>query len=161
MCAAPKGNKYYLLAENPGRPKLFPTPEDFWKAFCEYRLWANQHPWYKNEAIKGGDLAGEIVSIPIERPLTLGGFAVYIGCGINTIQRYGRDEEYKEFFTVFTRVENETRSQKFEGAAVGTFNANIIARDLGLVDKKELKGDNNNPLIVFKDFKNDRDSDKV
>lgn len=30
-------------------------------------------------------------------------------------------------------------AQKFEGASVGAFNANIIARDLGLIDKKEVE----------------------
>ena len=34
--------------------------------------------------------------------------------------------------------------QKFAGAAVGLFNANIIARDLGLTDKQEIKMDNAN-----------------
>jgi hypothetical protein len=29
-------------------------------------------------------------------------------------------------------------TQKFSGAAVGIFNANIISRDLGLIDKKQI-----------------------
>lgn len=35
-------------------------------------------------------------------------------------------------------VETTIYTQKFEGAAVGAFNSNIIARDLGLADKKEI-----------------------
>ncbi len=45
-------------------------------------------------------------------------------------------EEYKDFFGVYTRISQIIRTQKFEGAAVGLFNANIIARDLGLADKQ-------------------------
>jgi hypothetical protein len=36
--------------------------------------------------------------------------------------------------------------QKFTGAAADLLNPNIIARDLGLTDKKEVSGDLLNPL---------------
>lgn len=42
-----------------------------------------------------------------------------------------------------TRVEQIIRQQKFEGAAAELLNPNIIARDLGLADKKVLGGDLN------------------
>jgi hypothetical protein len=38
-------------------------------------------------------------------------------------------------------------AQKFEGAAVGAFNSNIIARDLGLIDRTELKVTEEQPLF--------------
>jgi hypothetical protein len=38
-------------------------------------------------------------------------------------------------------------AQKFEGAASGAFNANIIARDLGLADKTEMKVTEEQPLF--------------
>ena len=37
-------------------------------------------------------------------------------------------------------------NQKYSGAAAGFFNANIIARDLGLANK--IAGDKDNPLII-------------
>ena len=47
------------------------------------------------------------------------------------------DEESKKYSSVITRARAKCYAQKFEGAAVGAFNGNIIARDLGLADKTE------------------------
>ena len=44
----------------------------------------------------------------------------------------------KDFTRVITHVENVIFTQKFEGATVGAYNANIIARDLGLIDHQEI-----------------------
>lgn len=51
---------------------------------------------------------------------------------------------------VTTRIDEIIYKQKFEGAAVGAFNANIIARDLGLADKKDvdIKTKDNIPKLV-------------
>ncbi|MDC9826565.1 terminase small subunit, partial [Devosia sp. ZB163] len=45
------------------------------------------------------------------------------------------------------RVDEIIRAQKFEGAAAGLLNPNIIARDLGLADKQELTGKGGSPLM--------------
>ena len=45
------------------------------------------------------------------------------------------------FFKVCQAAEQTIREQKFMGAAAGFFNHAIIARDLGLVDKKDLTSD--------------------
>lgn len=39
---------------------------------------------------------------------------------------------------VLSRIERVIETQQFEGACVGAFNANIIARKLGLADKQEV-----------------------
>jgi hypothetical protein len=48
------------------------------------------------------------------------------------------DETSKDFSNVITRIRETIFNQKFEGAASGFFNANIIARDLGLKDSKDI-----------------------
>ncbi len=45
----------------------------------------------------------------------------------------------KDFFGIIDRVEKIIFVQKFEGAVTGIYNANIISRDLGLMDRKDLK----------------------
>lgn len=47
-------------------------------------------------------------------------------------------------------MEETIETQQFEGACVGAFNANIIARKLGLVDKQEV--DHTNAGKEFKDL---------
>ena len=48
-------------------------------------------------------------------------------------------------------MEETIETQQFEGACVGAFNANIIARKLGLSDKQEV--DYTNAGKEFKGFK--------
>ena len=48
-----------------------------------------------------------------------------------------KDESSKDFIEVLTRIDDLFYSFKFEGAAAGILNANIIARDLGLKDAKD------------------------
>lgn len=129
--------KYYVGDRGLFRKKLFETPQQLWEAFCEYVDWARANPWKKSEAIKSGDCSGDIIEVPIERPLTIGGFCVFAGIGTATFHDYGHKEGYKEYSNVCRQIEEVTRTQKFEGAAVGTYNANIIARDLGLREKTE------------------------
>ena len=52
-------------------------------------------------------------------------------------------EVSSDFFQVVTRIEQIIKSQKFRYGSLGVFNSNIIARDLGLADKKDLTNDGN------------------
>ena len=48
------------------------------------------------------------------------------------------EENYKkleDYVDTCTRIRDIIANQKFEGAAVGAYNANLISRDLGLVEK--------------------------
>lgn len=131
--AAPKGNQFWRLAEHPGRPKSY-QPDELWEKALEYFEWIENNPWYKNEAVKGGDAVGTIIQVPTSRPFTQTGFCVFAGISLNTFDVYAKTEEFQE---VTTRIREIMYTQKFEGATVGAYNANIIARDLGLVDKTD------------------------
>lgn len=142
--AAPLGNQFWKLRSKHGRDKLFSDPEALWEAACEYFEWCGLNPWVKNEAVKSGDLAGQLIQIPTERPFTISGLCIYLGVNtkyFNDFADYTQDKDddiSKGFSEIITRIREATYTQKFEGAAVGAFNANIIARDLGLADKKDL-----------------------
>ena len=49
-------------------------------------------------------------------------------------------EKYRTsgFGEAINKITSRIENQQFEGATVGVFNANIIARKLGLVDKKDV-----------------------
>jgi len=137
--AAPAGNQFWKLRSKHGRDKLFSTPELLWEACAEYFNWCDAHPWWKNEAVKSGDMAGEIIKVPIARPYTLSGLCVYLGASASFWKDLKNNENLSEDFSaVITRVDEIMYTQKFEGAAVGAFNANIIARDLGLREKQDV-----------------------
>ena len=161
--AAPKGNQFWKLRSKHGRDKLFATPDLLWQAACE---WCDKHPWYKSEAIKNGKSVGKIVKIPTERPYSLMGFLVYIG----TSPSYWYDfkaANHIDFSCVISEIEKIIETQQFEGAAVGAFNANIISRKLGLIDKQNISTPEGEAInirstidthrIIFENYDNEKE----
>jgi|ERR1041385_4294650 hypothetical protein len=153
--AAPKGNQFWKLRSEHGRDYLFATPELLELEISAYFNWVDGHPWYKVEAVKSGDLAGSLIKVPYARPYTLSGLCIYLNASENYWKEFRkRDGLSDDFMAIISRTEEIIRTQKFEGAAVGAFNANIMARDLGLVDKTETKGTmlniNSEPLTAEK-----------
>jgi len=138
--AAPKGNQFWKLRSKHGRDKLFASPELMWDAACEYFQWCEDNPWNKVETtIKPNGI--DIKTIPTERPFTIHGLCLYLDCNTQYFSDFKKNikEKDKDFSLVITRIEQTIYKQKFEGAAVGAFNANIIARDLGLSDNQNLR----------------------
>ena len=70
------------------------------------------------------------------RAFTQSGLCSFLSISPQTFDNYGKRQDFLE---IYSRVKNLIFSQKFENAAAGQLNANIIARDLGLADKKEEK----------------------
>jgi len=142
---AAKGNDFWKLADW-GKPKAY-QPIELWDMFREYVDSTQNSKWYKNEAIKGGDSAGSIVSVPTERPFTIQGFCVFAEIASSTFYLYEKEAAYSE---IVLRIRDVIFAQKFEGAAVGAFNANIIARDLGLKEQTDIttQGEKISPVIT-------------
>lgn len=164
--AAPIGNQFWKLRSKHGRDRLFATPELLYEAACEYFEWCDSHPEYITEQKKGnqtikisikqgknaeqqGDLAEQInesglIKLPIKRPYTIQGLCLYCDCNTMFLSQFeaslkGKtDKLSKDFSIVIDTIKEIIYNQKYSGAAMGIFNANIIARDLGLVDKKEV-----------------------
>lgn len=130
--AAPKGNEFWRKRAKHGRDKIFATPNDLWDSAVEYFEYTDTRTWNKID-FKGKEI--ERVEIPVSAPYTLTGFCIFLG--VNT--KYFSDFKIaqKDFSEVIMNIEHIIYTQKFEGATVGTYNANIIARDLGLSDKQE------------------------
>lgn len=146
--AAPEGNQFWKLRSKHGRDRLFQTPDELWEACCEYFQWCDDNPFYKSEAktINIGDYQSqvEIVKLPVLRPYTIQGLCLYLDCNTRYFNDFedslkGKEDQLsKDFSHILTHAREIIYNQKFSGAASGFFNANIISRDLGLSDKKEL-----------------------
>lgn len=128
---APKGNQFWKLRSEHGREKLFKSPELLWQAATQYFNWCDGHPWYTVEGIKSGDMAGKLMKIPTAIPYTITGFLLYAHAN-EAYWRQFKQAGHEDFSTVIEEIESIIYTQKYTGAAVGAFNANIIARDLGL-----------------------------
>lgn len=136
IMAAPIGNSFWKLRSKHGRGKLFADASLLWEAATEYFEWCDTNPWIKKDFVGGGPMAGTVVDLPTARPYTLQGFCLYCDTSRQWFYQF-KENATEDFLDIITRIEETIFTQKFEGAAVGAFNANIIARDLGLVDKKE------------------------
>ena len=144
--AAPEGNQFWKLRSKHGRDKLFASPELLWDAACEYFEWCSDNPWVKEKTVvseKG--IISE--STPIERPFSRSGLFLYIGCSENWLSEFKKAASL-DFLGVIEQIEKVIDTQQFEGATVGTFNSNIIARTLGLKDRSDITSDNEKINII-------------
>lgn len=132
--AAPKGNRFWEARSKHGRDKIFANEEILWEAACEYFEWVENNPLMSSELVKFQGEAS-IAEVPKMRAMTLDGLYLFLDISRTTWDLYRGREDY---VAVITRIESTIRDQKFSGAAADLLNANIIARDLGLSDKKEV-----------------------
>lgn len=142
--AAPHGNQFWKARSSHGRKPIFSSPEELESACEEYFEWADSTPLWEDKvtSFQGVNTHEPVAKM---RAMTLDGLHLFLDISDNTWRDYKTRED---FIQVTTRVEKAIRSQKFAGAAADLLNPNIIARDLGLVDKQQLGGDPDNPLQV-------------
>jgi len=141
--APPKGNKYYLLRSKDGREKKYETPDDLWKACCRYFLYVEKNPIREQKVFCSNGVVKK-TTVTKMRAMTLAGLRLRLGLSESGYKEYRKRDD---FLWVTGAVDDILYSQKFEGAAAGILNANIIARDLGLTDKSELTGKDGKNLI--------------
>lgn len=134
--AAPKGNKFYMNRQKNGRELIYSTPNDLLEKAYGYFKWCDKTPLKRRELVKGGSMSGNIVDIKMDRPYTLVGMCVYLGISKRTFDNY---EEREDYLPIATHIREVIQQNQIEGAVVGNYNANIVARLLGLTDKQEVE----------------------
>ena len=129
----PKGNQFWKARAKHGRNKLFKSAKALKEACEEYFQWVEENPLWENKATQ---YQGAQVDMPVAkmRAMTIDGLCIFLDIDDSTWQRWRKDDD---FCGVVEWADRVIRHQKFSGAAADLLNANIIARDLGLVDKKE------------------------
>lgn len=149
--SAPKGNNFWEIRSTHGRDTLFESPEKLWEAALEYFQWSDEHPLMQAKAhvVSKGSGEGSEVELhetPLKRVYSLGGLCLYLGCSSSyfrtfksTVKLSKKPVDYVQgILSVISEIEETIRTQQLEGASSGQFNANIIARTLGLIDKQDV-----------------------
>lgn len=133
--AAPKGNRFWEARSKHGRDKLFASSDALWEACCEYFQWVEDNPLWESKLFS---YQGEIHegTSPKMRAMTISGLCIFLDISRECWTKWKTD---KDFLPVVERAEEVMYSQKFAGASADLLNANIIARDLGLAEKRETK----------------------
>ena len=148
--SAPVANQFWKARSKHGRDKIFKTPEAMLEAAFDYFEWVEANPLTKPIIYQG-----EISDKPekLMRAMTIKGLCIF--WGVNTfylndfVSNLDLEKKVdKDFSQVVNTIKEIIETQKFEGASAGLLNPNIIARDLGLTDKKELSGSAENPLTM-------------
>lgn len=122
--------------------KYIETPEKMWELFEDYVKNEVNNPMFKVEYV-GKD--GERVNTPLQTPITFEGFECWLSDNgyIGDLGQYSanRDEAYTEYVPILTRIRTNCFVHNYKGAAVGLFNANLVAKKLGLVEKTDNKNE--------------------
>jgi hypothetical protein len=147
--SAPQGNQFWKLRSTHGRELIFSSPEILWQACIEYFESTDNRKWIKKDWV--GKDAHEVLR-EVDTPYTLTGLFVFLDITAQTWSKYVEREGFSE---IISRIKQIMYTQKFEGASVGAFNANIIARDLGLREESNINVNDarkaTSDLFPFKD----------
>jgi hypothetical protein len=161
-----KGQQLWRLRKHHGPDRKFATSAELWKAACKYFEWCDNNPLielqqmksmgqpYKDKETGETIFPSPTIEMPKMRAYTMQALCIHLGVSASYFRKLkttltAEDAIVKEFSAVISKIENVVYTQKFEGAAAGFFNANIIARELGLTDKKEL---DHKGILIGKDL---------
>lgn len=130
-----EGNTYWQYRKKHGRERIFESADDLLDQCIKYFEWVDNNQLKKAEVVKYKDHA-ELFDVPVCRVYTKEGLADFC-----QVAEYKTISNYRDrgdgFLQVITYVENVIYRNKFENAAAGLLNPNIIARDLGLAERTD------------------------
>lgn len=150
--AAPKGNQFWKKRSKHGRDRIFASADILWEACCEYFEWVEKNPLKEQKVFC---FQGKVTRTTVNkmRAMTMEGLCLFLDVNTGYFSQFIESldlnkKEDKDFSAIITRVKEIIRQQKFVGAAADLLNPNIIARDLGLSDKKEFTGEGGGPVNI-------------
>ena len=129
------GNRFWEQRSSHGANPKFEKASDLWDACAEYFEWNADNPLYEARPFA---FQGSVTIARVEkmRAMTIGGLCMFLDVTFKTWTDWRTDRS--DLSHVIAWAENVIYRQKFEGASADMLNPNIIARDLGLADKKDL-----------------------
>ena len=123
-----------------GLTKYIESPEKLMEYFEAYKAWNKLRPQIVKHYNVKTDSTGIVEH---ERILSMQGFEMYlrerkiIHNLIDYIQN--RSNNYSDYSNIIHTIKGQIFEHNLSGAASGAYQHNIIARQLGMVDKKEIK----------------------
>ncbi len=132
----PKGSQFWKHRMTHGRPPLFADDTELWDACVKYFEWVEANPLIEEKLF---NTPAKVRSHDVNRvhAMTITGLCFFLNISAQTWFNWREKDELKK---VVEDVESVIWEQKFSYAAADMLNHSIIARELGLADKKELSG---------------------
>ena len=112
------------------------TPEEWEKKLIDYFEFMKTQYWIKNESIKSGDLAGTCMQVETRTPLTRGNLCIFAGINKDTLANYVSNKKgYENHFAITKQALEIIDNDQIEGAMLGVYNTNLVARLQGLKEE--------------------------
>ena len=128
------------MGTSKGHGKYIETPERMWELFLAYVQEVKSNP-RKRVVFVGKD--GMQKDEPLERPLTMEGFELYVADlqVITDLSDYFENKQgrYDAYVPICSRIRKAIRRDQIEGGMVGQYNASITQRLNGLADNQNNK----------------------
>lgn len=125
----------------------YETATELLEAAVEYFDWIDNNPLQQDNLFA---YQGTVTHEPMlkMRAMSFSGLCIFLGISGDCLNNYRQGRPDPEMKAVVAMIDDTLRTQKFEGAAAGMLNPNIIARDLGMVDRQELTGKDGKPIEI-------------
>ena len=126
-----------------GRPKAIKSPDQMLEYFKKYCMDTKNNPILRTD-FKGKD--AEKVHYDLEKPLSWIGFDVWLFHNVGLLSgvehyRLNTDERYNDFSEVVRVISQIILEDQVNGAMVGTYKENLVARLNGFSEKSETKSE--------------------
>lgn len=155
------GNQFWKIRTIHGRARLFSDAILLLEEAYKYFDWCDNNPWYKVELIKYQGSANQ-ENLPLYRPYTMDGLTRYLGVSgayfrtakkelTEKIEKDKATTAEVELLETIETIEQIVRTQQIEGAAVGVFSANLVARINNLSDNTRVTTDGTVMRITVRD----------
>jgi hypothetical protein len=111
------------------------NPVDLWEMFKRYALeYMPTRTYTRKDMLKGGPMAGTVVEIPTQLPMTLETFCLFCDMTPSTFRSYTKRPEYQP---VTDMIEAAIFSNNYEMASTGQIHAGLMARKHGMAEQSE------------------------
>ena len=127
-----------------GKPKYIESPQKLWDLFVDYKKQVKDNPIIVKDWV-GKD--SEQVYREKEKPLTMVGFECFV-CEKTkisypdlTVYFEGKEESYKNYFPISSRIKAEILNDQLTGGMVMIYSQSLTARVNNISDKQEIKHD--------------------
>ena len=148
--AATHGNQFWMYRKRHGAPIKY-SAEQLTQMWNDYLDVCDKTKSIKREAIKSGEFAGQIVSVEIDKPLTMKGFTVFSGISYDTLISYCNKENEKidkDLFEIATHIRESIDDYIDSGCLNGTLVSAYGAKLRGLKDIQQVEQTNPEQIII-------------
>ena len=130
-------NQFWKLRSKSGRDAIFSDPEQLMKSAFDYFENCDTDQSWNAKKVTEYEEKTNIETKEHRRPYTRSGFMLFLGVSENWMREF-KKKCNKDFLEVIELIETTIDCQQIEGAMLGAFNSNLVARIQGIKDQTDV-----------------------